>query len=108
MVVPAHGSHRPSLRGGHGGHRIARWQTLSVCTPFIADQFFWADRMRRLGVAPESGSHASWTVETLSGTLETALNDMAMRTRAEQISTAIRAEDGLARAVVAIEKAGHH
>lgn len=78
----------------------------SVCTPFIADQFFWAERLCKLGVAPKAVPNASWNVSKLGAAMETALNDTAMRARAEQIGAVVRAEDGLGRAVVVIEMAG--
>ena len=48
---------RMSVVMHHGGsgttHSAARAGVPSVVVPFAADQFFWADRLRRLGVAAE-------------------------------------------------------
>jgi sterol 3beta-glucosyltransferase len=76
----------------------------SVPVPFMADQFFWAWRLRRLGVATAAVPHRKLSVQALVTALRNAIDDDEMRQRARSLGAAIRAEDGLLRAVAAVEK----
>jgi sterol 3beta-glucosyltransferase len=77
----------------------------SVVTPFIADQFAWARLLNARGLAPGPLPHRILTADTLAAAVKTAISDDTMRERAIAIGAAVRAEDGLARAVDAIERA---
>jgi sterol 3beta-glucosyltransferase len=79
----------------------------SVVTPFIADQFAWARLLNARGFAAAPLPHQDLTADTLAAAIKTALSDEAMRERAHTIGAAVRAEDALARAVGAIERAVH-
>ncbi|HEX2593665.1 MAG TPA: glycosyltransferase [Rhizomicrobium sp.] len=74
-----------------------------VVVPFISDQFFWADQLRKRGVAPASVPHKKLTTDKLTSTLNIALSDNAMRQRASDLGERVRAEDGTARAAETIE-----
>ena len=76
----------------------------SVPVPFMADQFFWVRRLRRLGVATAAVPHRKLSVQALVAALRNAMNDDEMRQRARSLGAAIRPEDGLLRAVAAVEK----
>jgi sterol 3beta-glucosyltransferase len=76
----------------------------SVPVPFIADQFFWAWRLRRLGVAPAAVPHRKLTPQRLAAALRRVLDDQEMRRRARNLGELIRAECGLSSAVRAIER----
>jgi sterol 3beta-glucosyltransferase len=76
----------------------------SVAVPFMADQFFWAWRLRQLGVATRAIPHAKLTPGALAAALRQALDDPEMRTRARDLGARIRVEDGLSRAVDVIER----
>jgi sterol 3beta-glucosyltransferase len=76
----------------------------SVPVPFRADQFFWAWRLRQLGVATAAVLHRKLTVRTLAAAMRRALDDSEMRPRARLLGERIRAECGLVRAVNSIEK----
>jgi UDP:flavonoid glycosyltransferase YjiC (YdhE family) len=78
----------------------------SVVTPFIADQFAWARLLAARGLAPPPLPRRALTAERLAVAIGAALNDSAMRQRAAAIGATVRAEDGLARAVAAIERCG--
>ena len=78
----------------------------SVVTPFITDQFAWARLLAARGLAPAPAPHRTLTADSLAAAIKTALTDDAMRERAQMIGASVRAEDGLARAVDAIERAG--
>ena len=76
----------------------------SVVTPFIADQFAWARLLDARGLAPAPLPHRTVNADTLAAAIKTALHDAAMSERAKAIGAAVRAENGLFRAVEAIER----
>lgn len=77
----------------------------SVVVPFITDQFFWAKRLQSSGVAPAATPHRRLTAEALGAAIGVALSDAGMRKRAADVGALVRAEDGVGRAVAAIEQA---
>lgn len=76
----------------------------SVVTPFIADQFAWARLLNARGLAPAPLPHRTVIADALAAAIKTVLHDGAMRERAEKIGAIVRAENGLVRAVDAIER----
>lgn len=90
----------------HGGagttHASARAGVPSVVLPFAADQFFWADRLHSLGVAPRYLAHRDLCASQLRERFMAA-NTPAMRMRAAQIARSIATETGVANAVAQIE-----
>ena len=91
----------------HGGsgtsHSAARAGQPSIVTPFAGDQAFWAERLRLHGVAPAvvHGGHPS------AGAFARALDFVAqadVRDRARALGEAMRAENGVADAVTALER----
>ncbi len=93
---------RTSLVIHHGGsgttHSAARAGVPSVVLPFAADQFFWAEQLRRLGIAPTTGNAQHITAVTLSRGIDAA-RTAEMRERASVVGARMRTEDGLATAV---------
>jgi UDP:flavonoid glycosyltransferase YjiC (YdhE family) len=93
----------------HGGAgttaAAARAGVPHVVVPFISDQFFWAEQLRRRGVAPAGVPHKKLTADKLTAALETALNDGQIRQRAVELGEKVRAEDGTGRAAEIIEHA---
>jgi sterol 3beta-glucosyltransferase len=77
----------------------------SVVTPFIADQFAWARLLNARGLAPAPLPHRTVIADALAAEIKTVLHDGAMRERAKTIGATVRAENGLVRAVDAIERA---
>ncbi|MBI5497253.1 MAG: glycosyltransferase family 1 protein [Deltaproteobacteria bacterium] len=71
----------------------------SVLVPYIADQFFWATALRKRGVAPAAVPRRKIRADTLAARIREAVQDAGMRTRARAVGEAMRAEDGVARAV---------
>ena len=53
----------------------------SVVIPFIADQFFWAHHLHKLGVAPPGIAHKNLTAVALGVAISAVLSDLAMRVR---------------------------
>lgn len=67
--------------------------------PHATDQFYWGDRVTTLGAGPPLLSRHTLTAETLARALRQLASDAGLRARAAAIGAAIRAEDGVARAV---------
>lgn len=90
----------------HGGagttHSAARAGVPSVVVPFAGDQLFWADRLRKLGVAPAPLRLKGLRATDLAQRLELA-EQPEVRDRARELGSRMRAENGLANAISAIE-----
>ncbi|HMN78032.1 MAG TPA: glycosyltransferase [Burkholderiaceae bacterium] len=91
----------------HGGsgtsHSALRAGKPSIVMPFTGDQPFWAERLRRLGVAPA----ALATSRPDAAALAAAFDFVARRSvveRAAALGQRVALEDGLGTAVAAIER----
>jgi sterol 3beta-glucosyltransferase len=73
-----------------------------IC-PFFGDQPFWGRRVAALGVGPEPIAQRRLNAAQLGRRIAAMVGDAAMRERAARLGAAIRAEDGVARAVERIE-----
>ncbi len=97
---------RTSLVIHHGGsgtsHSAARAGVPSVVVPFAGDQFFWADRLQRAGVAGDALNGRKLRASVLAKSIEYA-ERAEVRSRAQALGVRMRSEDGLRDAVVAIE-----
>ncbi len=97
---------RTSLVIHHGGsgttHSAARAGVPSVVVPFAADQFFWADRLRRLGVASEPVKAGKARASALARSIAFAESSSA-RSSASALGARMATEDGLGEGVAAIE-----
>jgi UDP:flavonoid glycosyltransferase YjiC (YdhE family) len=71
----------------------------TVIVPFILDQPFWGKRVRALGVGPEPIPRKNLTAESLAHAIDAAVTQPEIRQRAARLGEAIRAEDGVGRAV---------
>ena len=93
---------RTSIVIHHGGsgttHSAARAGVPSVVLPFVADQFFWAERLRGLRIAPATASVGRLTPAGLSRAIAAA-GAPEMRERASTVGARMRTEDGLRMAV---------
>ncbi|MBW4722149.1 glycosyltransferase [Saccharothrix obliqua] len=78
-----------------------------VVCPFVADQPHWAHRAHVVGIAPPPLSRQRLTATALAEAIATAVHDTAMRQHAHELGAAIRAEDGVTRAVAALEDLVH-
>ncbi len=76
----------------------------TVAVPVLADQPFWAHRLRDLGVAPEPVYFAKLTAETLSGALRQCLEEPGYRDRAASLARQIADEDGAAAVLARVEQ----
>lgn len=75
-----------------------------ICPTMLNDQLFWGRRVRDLGAGPEPIPQKKLTAEKLLTAIR-ATGDGRMRERAAALGEEIRAENGVARAVEAIEAA---
>lgn len=90
----------------HGGsgttHSACRAGVPSLVMPFAADQFFWADRLHQLGVAPAALSPKRLDAARLASAIAVA-ERADTRSRATALGRAMAVEDGVAVGVAAIE-----
>ena len=85
--------------GGAGTSAFAcRAGIPSVVVPHFADHFYWANALRRCGVAPVPIRRGALNERRLASGLRQALESTAMRARAAELSVALAAEDGLGNA----------
>lgn len=76
----------------------------SIVVPFHGDQPFWAKRVHDLGAGPAPVPRSRLSAERLAEAIKRAASDEAMAARAAALGARIRAEDGVGRAVAAIER----
>lgn len=91
----------------HGGAGTTHTACLagkpSVVVPFLGDQFFWAERLRALGIAPRATPRKSLTARSLGDAILALECDAGAFVRARRIGESMAAEDGVGRAVTWIE-----
>jgi sterol 3beta-glucosyltransferase len=76
----------------------------SFAVPFFADQYFWGDRLARLGVGPKPVPQNRLTVERLASAITQATSDPRMKQRAAVVGKRVRSERGVKKAVEAFEQ----
>jgi sterol 3beta-glucosyltransferase len=76
----------------------------TVICPLVGDQPFWGRRVAALGVGPSPISPRKLTAERLAGAIGKAVSDQDMHQRAAALGAAIRAEDGIGRAIALIDQ----
>jgi len=91
----------------HGGsgttHSAARAGVPSVVLPLAGDQFFWANRLHELGVAPAPVKVRGLRAAALARSVEQA-ERAEVRARSVVLGAQMAAENGLAQAISAIER----
>lgn len=75
----------------------------TVICPFFGDQPFWAHRVEDLGLGPAAVDLKKLSISALAAAIREAIDKPAYELRAEAIGRAIRAEDGVARAISFLE-----
>jgi UDP:flavonoid glycosyltransferase YjiC (YdhE family) len=75
----------------------------TVTVPFAFDQPFWGQRVATLGLGPQPIPQKDLSVERLARAIRMAVTDAGIKQRARSCGEAIRAEDGLGRAVEAVQ-----
>jgi UDP:flavonoid glycosyltransferase YjiC (YdhE family) len=71
----------------------------SILIPFFGDQFFWGERVARLGVGPKPIPRPKLSAGRLAEAIRVAVSDGSMRARAAALGETICAEDGIGNAV---------
>jgi sterol 3beta-glucosyltransferase len=101
---------RAALVVHHGGsgttHAVCAAGVPSLVIPHVGDQPYWADRLHRLGVAPEPQPVRSLRADRLANAALAAAGDRSMKEYAERLAAALATEDGLGVAVAALEGLG--
>jgi sterol 3beta-glucosyltransferase len=71
----------------------------SMAVPFSADQPFWGERLRVLGVGPRPIAYRDLTAQKLSAAIGRLTEDPEMRAAAKSAAEKIRTENGVEKAV---------
>jgi vancomycin aglycone glucosyltransferase len=91
----------------HGGAgtttAAARAGIPQVLLPHILDQYYWAHRVKVLGLGPPALPIERVTVEALCNRISRAVNDPLVRERVKKFAPAVAARNGLTAAVEEIE-----
>ena len=99
---------RAALVVHHGGsgttHAVVAAGVPSLVIPHVGDQPYWADRLRRLGVAPKPQAVRGLQAERLASAALASAADPAMRQRAAALASKLEREHGLDEATGAIER----
>jgi UDP:flavonoid glycosyltransferase YjiC (YdhE family) len=94
---------RLALAVHHGGsgttHCAARAGVPQLIIPHMLDQFYWANRVRRLGIGPGPLSRSRLTGTRLLSAIDHAVANPGFRERAGAMGASIRKTDPLAAAV---------
>lgn len=103
-----HGALFPRLAAAihHGGagttHAVLRAGIPQVLVPHLLDQFFWAERIQKLGIGVRTATMSRLTAPRLAAAIRAALAP-AVAARAREQGPRLRATDGVAAAVAKIE-----
>ena len=91
----------------HGGsgtsHSAARAGVPSIVMPLAGDQFFWAERLRLAGVAPAALDGQRPKAEAFARALD-FVTGAQIRDRARLLGETMRADDGVAAALTALQR----
>lgn len=74
-----------------------------VVVPHILDQFYWAERVRQLGVGPAAPKMRSFDPDALARAIRTAASSAGLQDRAREVAVQIDRTGGIPRAIEAIE-----
>lgn len=94
----------------HGGagttHAASRAGVPSIIIAFIADQPYFAENLKRIGIAPKMLWHFRFTPNRLAKRIQEVAGNKNMQNRAKEIGQQLRVENGLANALKLIEEHG--
>ncbi|MBC7877168.1 MAG: glycosyltransferase family 1 protein [Anaerolineales bacterium] len=74
----------------------------TITMPLAIDQFFWGERVYKIGVGPKPIPQRALNAERLAGAIQESLKDNDMRAKAKAISEALSKENGVQAAVSVI------
>jgi len=99
---------RASLVVHHGGagttHATVAAGVPSVVVPHVGDQRYWADRLHRLGAAPEPVPVRGLSGQRFAETALAAASDPRLREAMRPLADALAAEDGVGTAATLLER----
>lgn len=78
--------------------------TPTITMPLAIDQFFWGERVYKIGAGPKPIPQRKLTAEKLADAIHIALTDEAMKARAKSIGEALSRENGIQVAVSQMRK----
>jgi sterol 3beta-glucosyltransferase len=91
--------------GGAGTTAAGLWAGIpAIVTPFFGDQPFWGKRVHALGVGPRPIPRKRLTLDRLVESIRCVVSDKAIQQKAARLGERIRDENGVARAVAALEQ----
>ncbi len=91
--------------GGSGTTAAAlRAGAPSILVPFVFDQFYWGERVARLGVGSRPIPYRDLSADILANALGSVLGNGAMRSRSSRLAHQIEQENGLDNAREIIER----
>ena len=76
----------------------------TVTMPLAIDQFFWGERIYKIGVGTKPIPQRKLNAENLAQAITQALTDESMRARAKTVSVALSSENGIQAAVSQMRK----
>ena len=76
----------------------------NITIPFGFDQFFWGQRVADLGAGPRPIPYKKLSLDNLTNAINTAINNVEMRSIAANLGEVIRSEDGVGNAVEVINQ----
>ncbi len=76
----------------------------SIIVPHFADQPFWGNQARRLGVGPKAIPRGRLTADKLAAAITEAVTNTEMQAKAKTLGEKLANEDGVANAVAAVRK----
>ena len=76
----------------------------TITMPLAIDQFFWGERVHRIGVGPKPIPQRELSAEKLANAIQESLHNNDMRVKAKTVSVRLNAENGIQTAVSQIRK----
>lgn len=74
----------------------------TVIVPYNFDQFFWGERINAMGLGPQPISRKKLTADRLAAAIRMAVEDRDIKQKSAACGTAIRAENGVEKAVAVV------
>jgi len=76
----------------------------TITMPLAIDQFFWGERVHKIGVGPKPIPQRGLSAEKLANAIQESLHNNDMRAQAKTISARLNAENGIQAAVSQMRK----
>ena len=94
---------RVKVAGHHGGAGTTSASLYAgiptITMPLAIDQFFWGERIYKIGVGPKPIPQRALSAEKLANAIQESLHNNDMRVQAKTISARLNAENGIQAAV---------